>query len=493
MASPRLVTGALAVGAVLFLVIVMSSLFTGRTVTDPTLAPTTRPAGVVESMAVAQAPGARTIEVTDADPEGPDRSSVGGTPVLAASALFVDASAGSSSNPGTIDQPFQRPNDAFNVVEPGTTIYLRAGVYDDRELGSNVLRRSGTADAWINIEPYPGERVEIRAGGEWGNGFALKGAAYVRVADFVIIGHEDSIHGSGVFAKDGSHDIAVEGNYIEGFGGAGVSFVRSSRVTIENNEIRDNAHRSFYQSSGISLFEAEGPINGVPIPRPDDVSGAVPDFDQVPFDNVIRNNYVIGNYNGVPALDGRITDGNCVIIDWFNPVGYQGTTLVENNVCVENGGRGVHVFSASNVLARNNTMVGNSRTLNLTGSRVEMTAVDGTNIQYYNNLVLNGDGVAAYQQRDADDAIFRNNYVASGPPPGEGNIELNADPTDILVSLSGSSPLEDLRPVENSVVTGTAGQSYQPRFDAVGVLRPEAGAVGALEPVPVGTVTLNAG
>ena len=110
-------------------------------------------------------------------------------------------------------------------------------------------------------------------------------------------------------------------------------------MTIEGNTVHDNAMRSHYQGSGITLFQARGPVNG----------GNA-------FTNVIRGNYVYGNRNEVRHRDGRLTDGNCIILDKFDEVGYTGRTLIENNVCAENGGRGIHAYRSSNFVARNNTL-----------------------------------------------------------------------------------------------------------------------------------------
>ena len=407
--------------------------------------------------------GNQSGEQVRSDPvESPALSEPSG-PVLAANALFIDNSWTAGPFLGTIDAPYNRPSDALGVVEPGTTIYFRAGTYVHEVDGSNILRRSGTPDAWIDIRPFPGERVEIVSGGEWGNGFEFQGAAYATIAGFVFTGRDDSIHGSGVFGKDGSHDIVVSDNYIEGFGGAGVSFVRSSRITVERNEVRNNAGRSFFQGSGISLFEAEGPL------RP--YGG---------FTNVIRQNHVVGNYNGVVSREGRLTDGNCIIIDFFNEVNYQGSTLVENNVCLENGGRGVHVFFSNNVVARNNTLIGNGWSAELFGGRAEMVAARGTNISFHNNLVLNRDNVAAFLNSGAE-GVYINNHVASGPPPGSGNQVLPAG-SPVLISTAIGAPLDQLRPAVGSVVVGAGRSDLQPPIDAAGAVRPLTGSVGALEP-----------
>lgn len=346
------------------------------------------------------------------------------------------------------------------MAEPGTTIYLRGGTYSDQTHGTNIIRRSGTPDNWIRFTPYPGERVELVAGGEWGNGFEFRGVSYVEVSGFVIRGRSDSIHGSGVFGKDGAHDVRVINNDIKGFGGAGVSFVESSRVHIEGNEVRNNAMRSYFQGSGISLYRSKGPTGGG-------------------ITDVIRNNYVIGNYNEARSLKGTITDGNCIIIDELDVVGYQGSTLIENNICVENGGRGVHMFYSSNVIARNNTLVGNGWSPDLISGRGEMTAGNGTNIFFYNNLVLNRAGTTAFVRNEAQ-ATFTNNYVLSGPPPDPGNHLLDPN-KQYFTSGSASGPATGFRPSASSGLVGTGRADLQSSHDLSGRARSATGTVGALE------------
>ena len=383
---------------------------------------------------------------------------------LADKALFVDPVNGKEGAAGTIDQPLRRPREAFEIVDPGTTVYFRGGTYDDRDLNNNILKRSGTPDAWIDIKPYPGEEAEISAGGEWGNGFEFQGAAYVRVSGFTIRGRPDGIHGSGVFAKDDSHHIEVIDNDIAGFGGAGISMVRSSRLLIEGNKVADSAARSYFQGSGINLFEATGPT--APQEEPS---------------NIIRNNLVLRNYNGVNALDGQLTDGNCIIIDFFDEVGYTGATLIENNVCVENGGRGVYVFNSSNVVARNNTMVGNVRSEGLNGGKGEMVAADASNIVFSNNVVVNRPEVKGYIQTNAEDTVFRHNYILSGDvPPGPGNRQLPSD--DSFATVVPGSDIDAFRPPLTSALVGSGEPSSQSAVDALGIERASPGAVGALEP-----------
>lgn len=379
--------------------------------------------------------------------------------------LYVDRNTGAGSNPGTKDRPFRRPIEATSIAEPGTTIYLRGGTYDTGRDGALSIRRSGTAENWIRITPYPGERVELISGGEYGNGFEFLGASFVELSGFVIRGRDDSINGSGVFIKDGAHDIRVIGNQISNFGGAGISLVGASKVTIQGNEVRDNAFRSHYQGSGISLFEPRGPI----------ASGDN-------YSNIIRGNYVVHNYNAVPHRgDGRITDGNCIIMDRFDNVGYQGRTLIENNVCAENGGRGVHTYRSSNIVARNNTLYHNMWTSEISAGRGEMTAGEGRNIVFYNNLVFNRPGVASFINNNTQNTYFHNNSVASGPPPGDGNIVLPHAASHYFSSTSRNGSIGQWRPVAGSGLRGTANSDRQSSTDYFGNTRPRPGTVGAIE------------
>lgn len=409
-----------------------------------------------------------TTTATTARPAAPAQ----GAPVVVGSSapgtglrtLYVDGSRGKYSNPGTEDRPFGRPIDALTKAEPGTTIYIRGGTYDTNTHGAFNITRSGTAQNWIKIAPYPGERVELVTGGDHGSGFEFLGASYVELSGFVIRARNDSIHGSGVFMKDGAHDIRVIGNQISNFGGAGISAVGGSRYTIEGNDVRENAHRSHYQGSAISLYKMSGPT----------ASGGN-------FSNVIRGNYVVHNYNAVPHRDdGRITDGNCIILDRNDESGYTGRTLIENNVCAENGGRGIHGYNSSNFVVRNNTLYHNMVVTQIASGRGELTAGHGDNIIFANNLVINGPGVAAFINTSNTNIQYINNLVASGPPPGTGNRALPS--TNIFSSTTRGGPVGQFRPLSSAGLAGTAAGGQQSSRDLSGRSRPNPGAVGAFEP-----------
>lgn len=75
-------------------------------------------------------------------------------------ARFVDSERGDDAQTGSEAQPWKTLRYALRQLEPGDTLYLRAGTFYERP----VLSRSGTSDAPITIRSYPGESVIIDGG-----------------------------------------------------------------------------------------------------------------------------------------------------------------------------------------------------------------------------------------------------------------------------------------------------------------------------------------
>ncbi|MEM7276073.1 MAG: right-handed parallel beta-helix repeat-containing protein, partial [Actinomycetota bacterium] len=165
----------------------------------------------------------------------------------------------------------------------------------------------------------------------------------------------------------------------------------------------------------------------------------------------------------------------------FDDVGYGGRTLVENNVCVENGGRGVHSYRSSNIVARNNTLWENMWTSEIAAGRGELTAGEGRNIYFYNNLVFNRSGIASFINNNNENTHFINNWVRSGPPPGDTNRVLPGDVT-YFSSTNRSGSVDQWRPLAGAGLAGSADGANQSPRDLTGQNRPGTGAVGALEP-----------
>jgi hypothetical protein len=87
-------------------------------------------------------------------PPGP-----GDRPMAEGPAYFVDALKGDDQNPGSEKSPFKTLKKSLSVLQPGGTLYLRAGVYYE----PLYVALRGTADKPITIRGYRGERAVIDA------------------------------------------------------------------------------------------------------------------------------------------------------------------------------------------------------------------------------------------------------------------------------------------------------------------------------------------
>ena len=111
---------------------------------------------------------------------------------------------------------------------------------------------------------------------------------------------------------------------------------------------------------------------------------------------IIRNNTCYNNKTTIPWINTEnLSDGNGIIIDINNKPydggvietneAYRARTLVQNNVCYNNGGSGIHAFEANHVDIVNNTAYKNARVMTTYGN---IYAADAEDVYILNNLSL---------------------------------------------------------------------------------------------------------
>jgi len=179
-----------------------------------------------------------------------------------------------------------------------------------------------------------------------------------------------------------SHHVRFLNNKVHDCGGSGIATGFSDYITVERNRVYRSAFTSIYNCSGVSLWE------GV-------------DFDKKPgAHNIVRDNVCYQNENKgpTPLNGGQPTDGNGIIIDGSHGVG---GFLIENNLCFDNGGRGIEIGHARNATVRCNTVVRNQRTPYL--NNVDLRADYSQNVHFINNIVVGRPG-----------QHFSNNWMTSG-------------------------------------------------------------------------------
>jgi hypothetical protein len=173
------------------------------------------------------------------------------------------------------------------------------------------------------------------------------------------------------------HHVAAIRNVAHDSGGSGLSALHADYVRFEGNVVHHNAATSPYAESGINLWEAQAS---------DTKAG---------FHIVVRDNasYQNGNWN-VPSP----SDGEGIILDKFDyadpmygTTPYQQQSLVENNVCGGNGGRGIEIAGAgptSYVTVRNNTVFDDNRQ-QLPWPGAEIVSI-GNHNELYDNIAVVG-------------------------------------------------------------------------------------------------------
>jgi parallel beta-helix repeat protein len=375
--------------------------------------------------------------------------SSGGTPAptsgwVPTGPAYVVAPGGDDGNPGTEAAPWRTIGHGISQLQPGDNLLVRDGTYGTVGNGQaiNIQNMSGSAGAPITIAAYPGEHPKL-VGGGW-QVVRVYQANYIDIRGFNVEGTAatDQQGTSGIEVRD-AHHVRVIANSVHDVGGGGITAVEANHLTIDSNYVWNTSKWSQLQTSGISVFQAQnigGGNNG---------DG---------YSYYIRNNVVHNVTNLVIDPNyGKVTDGNCIIVDSNRDRGYSGATLVASNLCYDNGGRGVHVFISDNVTVVNNTLVRNIRHNDL-ADQGELSASISSNVLFRNNLVVpyrDGRGVREWQASGI--SYDHNVYSGSAPErtgPGDivvadalvgANFQPQADSPAVNAGDADRAPARDIR------------------------------------------------
>jgi Right handed beta helix region len=302
---------------------------------------------------------------------------------------------------------------AIRRLKAGDQLLVKDGVYSARVTSARItVTAEGTAENWIVIAAYPGSKPQIKGTDTAAIGFS--GAKYVEMRGFEIIGAYPSQNpsGNGISIGDRSQNIRLINNTIHDVPGGAIEAQHSDYLYVEGNTIYDTAWG--WLPTNPNLSYANSAISFYQLTDANEIGSSIR--------NTVRNNVIFNTYNTKPFLyENRITDGNCFILDdtqhtqstgsavqdgFRDP--YTGTTLVENNLCFDNGGRGIHAFFAENLIARNNTLYRNAKTPGIIG---ELSTVRSNNIGFYNNIIYANAGSTAIVNDNSSNVDIDDNLV----------------------------------------------------------------------------------
>ena len=416
--------------------------------------------------------------------------------LIEATNWYVSPGGSDSSNGTSLQSSFQTIQKAANMTQPGDTVLVAGGTYSNSCAGCDVvdITRSGTAAAWIVYQPVPGQHPVISFNG-W-TGFNLHGgASYIRITGFEIRGTRaqvryetciaDSLaaspdplcNGNGIFIdgrQDGAarpHHIQIDHNRIWQCAGGGVGTATADYITVEDNEVSENAWYSRYGASGISYYLGWN------------------------FDNssstkmIIRGNIVYDNRAIVDVTAGGVppyalSDGNCIIVDSnqngtdSGSVPASGRTLVENNLVFDCGGGGVTVFASAHVDVFNNTTFMNSQVVDYG----EIFDNQSSDVQIENNICYSRPGATTVATYAPVALVLDYNLYFNGALKNTtaGAHDLVADPLFTVGETDFARA--DYHPLPASPAIGSALASVAPPDDVYGQPRPALPSRGAIEP-----------
>jgi parallel beta-helix repeat protein len=357
---------------------------------------------------------------------------------------------------------------AIRRLKAGDRLLVKNGVYKARVVSANItVNARGTADNWIVIAAYPGDQPQIK--GTDSAAISFNGAQYVEMRGFEVLGAYPSQNpsGSGILVTGRAHNIRLLNNTIHDAPGGGIEVKFSDYLYIEGNRIYDSGwgwipdnpdNTNAY--SAISLYQLMNAEESQPEIR-----------------NIVRSNIVSNVYNTKPFVAGdTITDGNCFILDDTKYAGdrdpsvidgydspYDGTTLVENNLCVDNGGRGIHAFVSDNLIARNNTLYKNAKTPGING---ELSASSSSNIQFYNNIIYARSSSRAIVNFQSSGVVIENNLLFGSDTIDRGvGTLIKADPLFVNASTDLDTADFSLRQGSPAIDVSSNGNCAETYFD----------------------------
>ena len=284
--------------------------------------------------------------------------------------------------------PWRSIQHAMGQVYGGDEVVVLNGTYYEKI----SFRRSGSAGRDIKL------RAENKRKARIVGYISAYDKSYMTVDGFDVSNYNRSGLTKGI-AFGRCHHVTIRNCEARECWGGGISVDKSDWILIEWNKAHHNAFNDPNQHSGISIYQPQYRSS-----------------DSRKYGIVIRNNTSWSNRNNVPSPRfGRPTDGNGIVLDDFrnsqsggNGVWYNRQTLVENNLCYDNGGNGIHCYLSQNINIRNNTTSNNATSFDF-GGEVQVSQSD--RIYVHNNIFTNKRGRRAVLQHSSSNTSFTDNII----------------------------------------------------------------------------------
>jgi hypothetical protein len=323
--------------------------------------------------------------------------------------LFVSPT-GNDSNIGTRDHPFLTIDKAVSTVQPGGTVFIRGGTYNERI----ALDTSGVPGAWITFRNYyPGEVPIIDGTGlEWGGVdyhwdclFDLTEKSYINVIGLRVINSKWAGIGSEEMEGSGCQHIIIQKCSTYNTKSSGIAFFAGADITVDGNSIEQACAGTVATQECISLFG----INGFVISN-NHVFNCTNDIEANGGEGIdakegCSNGYIHGNLvNDVVKVGIYLDSGS----SYQSDIEVYGNTVHDSNqgiaIACESGG------TLENVSIHHNLAYDIVNWSIIIGGWSEGYTHAMDNLSFDHNTVLNaGDGSMHISNADATNVSITNN------------------------------------------------------------------------------------
>ena len=294
---------------------------------------------------------------------------------------------GDDDNSGlSLDQAWESLQFALRTIDGGDTVLIADGVY--RENNVALVNKVATAEQPTVIKSINQWGAKIESTAQFNTALRIDTCDYVVVDGLEVYNPEQRPFqdwGAGIEAWASNH-VIVQNCYAHDCGCNGFSGRRGDYFTFRRNVARNNANTNPFNCSGISIFQ--------PIQFDDAPGTHILIEDNVCYDNEVRLPFEPGGFD-------RPTDGNGIILDDYNWTlddedgggdlpQYVAQTMVQNNLCFNNGGSGAKVFASDNAVFRHNTLAYNNYIISEFTEGVGDLAAEFVTgrVEFYNNVVV---------------------------------------------------------------------------------------------------------
>lgn len=318
---------------------------------------------------------------------------------------------GDNTGDGSETSPWRTISKAMRSIQSGDEVVVKSGTYNELVR----INTGGTADNYTVL------RSEVPGGAKI-QPVSLDYGVHINTNYVKLDGFEISGANRAGITANLVHHLIISNNVVHDNKGNGISATRSDFITIDGNTTYSNA--SVGARSGISIYHPEN-ITGDP-----STSG---------YRIIVRNNV---SYDNVTKT-GSHTDGNGIIMDDFRSTQtpsrdpYLFSSLVENNLVYNNGGKGIQVNFTDHVTVRNNTAWHNNVDPLSSGTwHGELSNTSASNNKWINNIAVAEPSTTG--NNTAIDNTSANGYINSNNI-WQNNLTFNGTAGDDSVRTTGGN------------------------------------------------------